>query len=148
MKLKTIKLEGELTGDEKKFTFQTQLGDIKLISNGRWEFAISAVTLFFNEGQAWNSIFELSTNYIDTIIQTPVGRELKEMTIGFIRVRGTAGEKTLLGYKWRDFFEVTKPSKTFKLNWTELKQPQAPQPTPAPKKSVYAHVLVLFRRVE
>ncbi len=146
MKLKTILLQGDLTGDSTRFTFSSDLGNIESISNGRWEFAISAVTFLFQTG-TWNSIFELSTNYIDTVIETPLGKQQKEMTIGFVRAKGTAGEKLLLGYKWRDFFEVTKPSKTFKLTLTELHAPDAPAPIPS-NKVVFAKILFLFRRIE
>ncbi len=151
MPLKTIKLQGKLTGDEstKHFTLSYELGKVESITSGRWEMAISSVCFFFGRAIAWNSIFELSTNYIDSTIPCETGTIRQPMPISVIRVRGAPGEKLLLGFKCRDFFEIIRPSNTFILNFDEIDSTEYPAPTPPlRKRSLEVTVLVLLRRIQ
>ena len=144
MRLKTICLEGEITGDTIKHTFTYSLGDVESISMGRWEFAISSIAYNIGQETAWNSIFQLSSNYIDTTVPTQTGTVKKEMPLGLIRLKGAPKEKVVIGYKWRDFFTVTSPSRSFNLNWTEIFRDTE---VPRKKRTAKIQILILFRRV-
>ncbi len=149
MPLETISVKGKLEGDEtkKKFTFNYELGNVQTIGTGRWEIAIASVAILFGQGVAWNSIFEISTNYIDSVVPSQTGTVRKPMTLTFLKVKGSPGEKVLLGFKCRDFFEITTASRTLHLYWEELEL--VPPPVRPPRRrSAEATVLLLLRRVQ
>ena len=84
-----------------------------------------------------------------------MAKKKKEMTLAFVRLKGIPGEKILIGFKTKEFFEITRPAQIFVLNWEELSDPNRvdpPEPPPAPgtknEKYVNVSVLLLFRRIE
>ncbi len=152
MKVYTVTLRGRLT-DLEDYTFEYPFGAIQNIGHGRWEFAISAISIIFTKQLAWNSIYEVSTNYMDSVEISDTGvREQKQMTIGHIRIKGQPRDKVMLGYKWRDYFEITNPTRIFTLTLKEIRDPESipprPQPRPGQERSAYISILVLFRRIE
>ncbi len=146
--LKSIVVRGNLSTNN--HTLSYALGNCEAISNGRWQIAISSITFFIGPHLPWNSVFQLRSNYIDTVVPTAYGTEKKEMTLAIIRLKGNPREKILIGFKTRDFYEITRPSRIFKLSFDELHESnEPPQPTPAPEeKSVDVCVLLLLRRIE
>ncbi len=156
MKLKTVKLSSTLSGDTKNYSLSYPLGIIESITSGRWEIAISAVAVFFEGNLAWNSVFEISTNYVEHTVITETGQERKEMPLAFIRLKGNPNDKQVIGFKWRDFFHITSPSHTLSLNLKEIYDPAHPPPPipipgpgePVQERKAYISILLLFRRVE
>ena len=144
--LKTILVQGNLT--KKNLSLHYPLGDCDAISSGRWQMAISSISFLFGKDLEWDSIFGVSSNYIDTVISTPFGTEKKEMNLAMVRVKGKPGEKKMLGFKTRDFFEITRPSRNFTLNWTEICDPDIVEPLVPGEKYAYVSVLMLFRRIQ
>ena len=154
MKLKTLKLETQFSGDQTMYSMSYNIGDVESITSGRWQLAISSISLLFQGNRSWNSIFEISSNFIEHSVPSSSGLARKEMSLGFFRVKGNPGEKQVIGFKWRDFFEVNQASRTIILNFKEFYDPADP-PLPPPivppeqnKRNVYISVLVLIRRVE
>ena len=149
MKTRTLKLDGRLS-DGEEYTFEYPLGSIEAITSGRWELAISAITALYCERRPWNSIFEVSTNFVEHTVVKNSGRVKEEIPLAFVRFKGQPTDKVLLGYKWRDFFEVNAPSNIFTLTLRELKDPNIqPQPVPAGRKrGAYISILIIFRRIE
>ncbi len=149
MKTRTLKVEGILTNSS-EYTFEYPFGAVEAITSGRWELAIAAITAIFSKNLAWNSIFEVSCNYIETVVVRNSQRVREEMPLGFVRLKGRAPERLLLGYKWRDFFEVTTPSKTLTVTLRELQDPDIPNPPILPGRERKAHIsiLLILRRIE
>lgn len=149
MRTCTIKLEGRLSGLE-EYRFEYPFGLIETISNGRWELSISAITALFSKNLPWNAIFEVSTNYIEHTVVKNSTRIREPMPLAFVRLKGQPSDKVLLGYKWRDYFEVTTPSQNFILNLRELKDPEIPNPPvpPGRERGAYVTILLIFRRIE
>ena len=149
MKSRTLKLEGRLSS-EHEYTFQYPFGSIEAITSGRWELAIAAVTAIFSKNLPWNAIFEVSTNYIETIVYNTSGQVKEEMPLGFVRLRGQPSDKVLLGFKVRDYFEITSPSHTFTLTLREQNDPEIPSPPTPPgrQREAYVSILLIFRRIE
>ncbi len=147
MTLKAVRIQGKVTtGDiTKKNKLTYELGRVEAITSGKWELALSTISLFFHED--YNANFEISTNYIDTTIPTSTGKLTKPMPIGFVRAKGAAGEKTVIGYKCRDFFEITTPSKTLVLYWQEIETAPVP-PQPPQEKNMSVSILLLLRRIQ
>ncbi len=150
MAIRSVRLEGRLT-HERKSVFQFPVGDIEKVTTGRWQFAISSLTFFFKEGQGlqpWNSVFELSSNFIDTVVPHSSGKVREQMPLAIVRVRGNPGENIVIGFKWRDYFEATCPKRLFELTWEELSPYENVVPPAPGQREVYVYALLLFRRVE
>ncbi len=148
MKTRTLKLEGRITNVEGHIS-EYPLGSIESITSGRWELAISNISLIFGRGHTWNTIYEVSTNYIDSVVAGENGiRQIQPMTLTFIRAKGQPGEKVMLGFRWRDFFEISSPSKMFRVTFKEITDPDGIAPAPAQDGSVFVSILILFRRLE
>ncbi len=150
MPLRTIKVKGKLSGDEsnKAFTLTYELGTVEGIFTGRWEMALASVSFFFGQETAsWNTIFEVSSNYIDCIVPTENGTQREPMTLSLLRVKGAPGDKVLLGFKSRDFFEITTPGRNLHLYWQDL-NPSEPPVGPRKERSVDVTVLILLRRIQ
>ena len=129
MPLRTIKIEGKLT-NEHTTVFQFPLGTIESVMSGRWQFAFASITFFVKGDLAWNSVFEISSNYIDSVVPTDTGRVRKQMPLTIIRLKGTSGDKIFLGFRCRDFFDIITPTPMFSLTWTELHPDPSPMPSP------------------
>ena len=149
MRIRTVKLEGRLTSLA-PHTFEYPFGSIEAITSGRWEIAISSVTAIFSKNLPWNTIFEVSTNYVEHIVINQTVRVREQMPLAFVRFKGQPRDQVLLGFKWRDFFEVTTPSKMLTLTLKPQKDPEIPDdPTPVGReRSAYVSILLIFRRVE
>ncbi len=150
MPLRTIKVKGKLSGDEtkKNFTLTYELGTVEAICSGRWEMAVASVSFFFGpETTSWNTIFEVSSNYIDCIVPSQNGTKREPMTLTLLRVKGAPGDRVVLGFKSRDFFEITTPSRNFCLYWQDL-NPNEPPVGPLKERSVEVTVLLLLRRIQ
>ncbi len=146
MKTRTLKIEGHLT-HERSTTFEYPLGAIESVTSGRWDIAISSIS-FFTNGQPWNSIYEVSTNYIDTITISATGSKIREeMPLALVRIKGQPNEKQVLGFKWRDYFEISSPSKLFRITFKEQFDPSA-IPEPREEGSIYLSMLFILRRHE
>ncbi len=149
MKSRTLKLEGRLSNSN-KYIFEYPFGSLENITSGRWEVAISAITAVFSKTLPWNAIFEVSCNYVEAVVIKDSQRVREQMPLGFVRLKGKPGEHLLLGYKWRDFFEVTTPSKTLSFTLREVIDPEIPTP-PIPagrERAAWLSILLIFRRME
>ena len=149
MRTRTLRLNGHVTSLA-DFTLEYPLGQVESITSGRWELAISAMSFIFSKQLAWNSIFEVSTNYIDSsFITGEAGRIREPMPLCFIRIKGQPKDKVVIGYKWRDFYEITTPMQTLKLIFKEIRDPDVPiEPIPQQERCVYVSVLLLLRRIQ
>ncbi len=149
MRTRTLKLEGTIQ-NRAEYTFEYPFGAIEPITNGRWELALSSVSAIFSKDLSWNTIFEVSTNYIEKVVVRNDVRERQEMPLAFIRFKGQPSEKIMLGFRWRDFFEVTTPTRTFTLTFKEHQDPDIPVPPPPAGKErrAFVSILLLFRRIE
>ncbi len=147
MRTRTVKLEGRISSVHGEHTFEYPLGSIEAITSGRWELAIANITFIFGRGDAWNTIYEVSTNYIDTVtVDKNNVLQREPMTLTFFRAKGQPEDKVMLGFRWRDFFEITSPSKVFKLMFNEIREPETVQPIG--NGSAFVSVLVILRRFE
>ncbi len=147
MRSRTLKLEGRFNTTE-GHTFEYPFGSIESITSGRWELAISNISLLFGEGHAWNTIYEVSTNYIDVATIGSNGtRQREPMPLTFFRAKGQPEDKIMLGFRWRDYFEINTPSKVFRLTLKEIRDPDT-IPNPAEGGSVFVSILLIFRRLE
>ena len=147
MALRTIKLEGTLT-NEQETIFEYPIGDVLSITSGRWQFAVSSLSIFFKNQQdlhPFNANYELSSNFIDTVIPEETGKVRAQMPLAIVRIKGNPGEKIVIGFKWRDYFEATCPRRLLQLKWKELNPYQV---APALKREAYVYVVLLFRRIE
>ncbi len=151
MRTRTLKIDGKFT-DQTDQTLSYPLGVIEAINSGRWELAISSIAVIISKNLAWNCIYEVSTNYIDNVVIGTTGsREREPMTLSFFRLKGVPNDKLVVGFKWRDFFQITNPCKELILNFKQHVDPDmAPEPQPAPGQERCAHitVLLILRRVE
>ena len=113
MKTRTLKLDGLLT-HEPSTTFEYPLGAIESVTSGRWDIAISSISFFTNR-QPWNSVYE--ANYFYTITISATGSKIREeMPLALVRIKGQPNEKQVLGFKWRDYFEISSPLKNVPYN--------------------------------
>ncbi len=154
MKLKTIKLSGQFSGDTSNILLSYKLGNVERVTSGRWELAISSIAVLFEGNLPWNSVFEISTNYVEHTVLTETGQQKEQMPLSFTRLKGNPNDKLVIGFKWRDFYEINSPTATLFLNLKEVNNPaHPPQPPPPPgpgvqEKKAYISVLLLLRRVE
>ncbi len=148
MRVRTVKVEGRFSTVE-GHTFEYPLGSVESITSGRWELAISHIAIIFGAGSTWNNIYEVSTNYIDTVTVGANGIRHKEaMALAFFRAKGQENDKIMLGFRCRDYFEITNASKIFKVTLKQIEDPDMVNPGPGENANAFVSFLFIFRRVE
>ena len=73
-----------------------------------------------------------------------------EMPLCFVRLRGQPTDKLVLGFKWRDYFQINSPARVMTVTFKEVRDPDAfvAPPVPGQKKSAFISILFILRRIE
>ncbi len=109
MKLKTILLQGELNEPIK-----LKIGLIEAINKGLWEICLSSVSFIFKK--RCDFLLTISSNYVQgPLIQEDGTTSIQPVTLSVIQCRGISGQKKLIAYKCRDYFEINNAQQTLEI---------------------------------
>ena len=113
--LRSCVLRGQLEGP---ITFP--FGLIENIREGTWQIAFSSVSFAYTSNIR-STFLAVSSNYV-TGFTVNASKELvsSEVIMNIIHIKGSAGSKGIVGFRQRDFYQVTDPTEDLTIHFVDV----------------------------